>query len=67
MNHDEPHAPDSTSPDAESLGDRTKIEIRGLDFHYGHHQALKGIDLDIPAQRVTAFIGPSGCGKSTLL
>ena len=30
-------------------------------------QALNDIDLDIPANRVTALIGPSGCGKSTLL
>ncbi|HEY6093996.1 MAG TPA: phosphate ABC transporter ATP-binding protein PstB, partial [Gallionellaceae bacterium] len=29
--------------------------------------ALKGINLDIPEKKVTAFIGPSGCGKSTLL
>src|SRR6266540_2783760 len=30
-------------------------------------QALFGVDMQIPARRVTAFIGPSGCGKSTLL
>jgi ABC-type sugar transport system ATPase subunit len=29
--------------------------------------ALKGINMDIPEGKVTAFIGPSGCGKSTLL
>jgi len=28
---------------------------------------LKGINLDIPADQVTALIGPSGCGKSTFL
>jgi phosphate transport system ATP-binding protein len=28
---------------------------------------VKDIDIDIPAQRITALIGPSGCGKSTLL
>ncbi|MFZ5660115.1 MAG: phosphate ABC transporter ATP-binding protein PstB [Pseudomonadota bacterium] len=44
-----------------------KISIRNLDFHYGKFHALKCINLDIPAQKVTAFIGPSGCGKSTLL
>ena len=36
-------------------------------FYEGGKQALHGIDLTIPKQRVTAFIGPSGCGKSTLL
>jgi phosphate transport system ATP-binding protein len=44
-----------------------KIEIRGLDFFYGKAQALKAVDLTVPANAVTAIIGPSGCGKSTLL
>ena len=43
------------------------IRCRNLDGWYGDFQALHGIDLDIPENRVTAFIGPSGCGKSTLL
>jgi phosphate transport system ATP-binding protein len=46
---------------------RPKLRIRELNFYYGEYQALKGISLDIPENRVTAFIGPSGCGKSTLL
>ena len=46
---------------------RTAIEVRSMDFSYGASKALTGIDLDIPAGEVTAFIGPSGCGKSTLL
>ena len=44
-----------------------KITVRDLNFYYGKFHALKGINLDIPANKVTAFIGPSGCGKSTLL
>ena len=36
-------------------------------FWYGPTQVLFNLNLDIPKQRVTAFIGPSGCGKSTLL
>src|SRR5260370_29646523 len=44
-----------------------KIEVQGVPFYYGKTHALKGIDLTIYANRVTAFIGPSGCGKSTLL
>ena len=47
--------------------DRPKLKVNGLDFHYGAFHALKGVTLEIPANRVTAFIGPSGCGKSTLL
>ncbi len=44
-----------------------KISTQSLNFYYGKFHALKNINLDIPASRVTAFIGPSGCGKSTLL
>ncbi|MBE6992666.1 MAG: phosphate ABC transporter ATP-binding protein [Ruminococcaceae bacterium] len=44
-----------------------KFEIDSLKLNYGDFQALKGINLNIPANEITAFIGPSGCGKSTLL
>ena len=44
-----------------------KITIENMELHYGDFKALKGIDLNIPANEITAFIGPSGCGKSTLL
>ena len=44
------------------------LSVRGLNLSYeGGKQALYDVNLDIPKQRVTAFIGPSGCGKSTLL
>ena len=43
------------------------IHIRELKLWYGEDQALQGIDMAIPRNRVTAFVGPSGCGKSTLL
>lgn len=42
-----------------------KISVRGLDFYYDGHKALKNNDLDIAKNQVTAIIGPSGCGKST--
>src|ERR1700754_4916981 len=45
----------------------TKLRVKGLNFYYGAFHALKGVNLEIPEKRVTAFIGPSGCGKSTLL
>ena len=45
----------------------TKISVKDLNFFYGKFHALKGINLEIPENKVTAFIGPSGCGKSTLL
>jgi phosphate transport system ATP-binding protein len=44
-----------------------KVSVRGLDFFYGDHRALKSISVPLYRERVTAFIGPSGCGKSTLL
>ncbi len=44
-----------------------KISARGVQVHYGDKPALKGIDLDVPGNQVTALIGPSGCGKSTFL
>ena len=46
---------------------KTKIAVKDLNFYYGKFHALKGINLEIPENKVTAFIGPSGCGKSTLL
>ncbi len=44
-----------------------KFTIRNMKLWYGDFQALKGIDLHLAANEITAFIGPSGCGKSTLL
>lgn len=44
------------------------LSVKNVNLYYeGGKQALYDIGLDIPKQRVTAFIGPSGCGKSTLL
>jgi len=43
------------------------LEAERLSVWYGATQALKGIDIAIPRNRITALIGPSGCGKSTLL
>ena len=45
----------------------SKISVKDLNFYYGKFHALKNINLEIPENKVTAFIGPSGCGKSTLL
>ncbi|WP_270940829.1 phosphate ABC transporter ATP-binding protein PstB [Romboutsia lituseburensis] len=45
----------------------SKISVKNLELYYGDNKALKGIDIDIDENEVTAFIGPSGCGKSTFL
>lgn len=45
----------------------TKLRAKDIDFFYGQNQALHGVSLDFPKNKVTALIGPSGCGKSTFL
>ena len=45
----------------------TCLEVKDFNLFYGDKQALHGVNMTIPKNRVTAFIGPSGCGKSTLL
>ncbi|MGH9774371.1 MAG: phosphate ABC transporter ATP-binding protein PstB [Candidatus Acidiferrales bacterium] len=44
-----------------------RFKVSNLNFYYAAKQVLYEINLDIPANRVTALIGPSGCGKSTFL
>jgi phosphate transport system ATP-binding protein len=46
---------------------RLRAEARSLDFYYGTFKALKGVQMPIYENKVTALIGPSGCGKSTFL
>lgn len=43
------------------------FDINNVNLHYGEKHVLKGVNLKINQNEVTAFIGPSGCGKSTLL
>ena len=43
------------------------LSARALNLYYGENHALKNINIDIPANEITALIGPSGCGKSTFL
>lgn len=44
-----------------------KFTIRDMNLYYGKFHALKSVNLNMPENKITAFIGPSGCGKSTLL
>jgi len=57
----------TTTHVAEEVAMPLRFQIRDVNFYYGAKQALHGISLDVPANRVTALIGPSGCGKSTFL
>jgi phosphate transport system ATP-binding protein len=43
------------------------IQAKDINFYYGDFHALKGINMEMERNTVTAFIGPSGCGKSTFL
>jgi len=51
----------------EILGQKAIIELVDLSVTYDSVQALKGVSLKIPENRVTVIIGPSGCGKSSTL
>ncbi len=53
------------TPDPQAAG--PKISLKDVNFYYGKFHALKDVNMDLQANKVTAFIGPSGCGKSTLL
>jgi phosphate transport system ATP-binding protein len=44
-----------------------KLEAKNVDVFYGTNKVLKGVNISIKPNTVTAFIGPSGCGKSTFL
>lgn len=56
-----------TSTVPEFVADQVALSVKDLSLSYGRTKALKDINVDIPKEKVTAFIGPSGCGKSTLL
>ncbi|MBC8161198.1 MAG: phosphate ABC transporter ATP-binding protein, partial [Roseiflexaceae bacterium] len=43
------------------------LETRDMSVYYGTFRAVKGVNLPIERQTITALIGPSGCGKSTVL
>jgi len=43
------------------------LDLKDLNVYYGDFHAVSNVNLEIPKNRITAFIGPSGCGKSTVL
>jgi len=50
---------------AESVGELARIEQVHKSF--GRQEVLRGIDLRLPAGRITGLLGPSGCGKTTIV
>jgi phosphate transport system ATP-binding protein len=53
--------------ETESQTRETVFDIQGLHASYGPNVAIKGVDLEIYRNVITAVIGPSGCGKSTFI
>lgn len=45
----------------------SKLALNDVNIFYGDFHAVQNVNMQVPAQAVTAFIGPSGCGKSTVL
>jgi phosphate transport system ATP-binding protein len=43
------------------------IKVKDLNAYYGRQHSLKNVNIDFPANQVTAIIGPSGSGKSTVV
>ena len=56
----------SGPPDRSRQGDIV-FRTQDLAVRYGSVLAVRGVSMDIAANRITAIIGPSGCGKSTLI
>ena len=50
-----------------SVHKTSKIEVKDVKVWYDDFNAIKGINMGIKPNTITAFIGPSGCGKSTFL
>ncbi len=43
------------------------VILTDLHAYYGEQHAVRGVNIEFPANEVTAIIGPSGCGKSTMV
>jgi ABC-type sugar transport system ATPase subunit len=48
-------------------GDAPLLQLENIGKSFGPVQALAGINLDVPAGKVTALVGDNGAGKSTLI
>ena len=55
------------APSATAEPQETVFELTDFSAWYGTFRAVKDINLEISARRITSIIGPSGTGKSTLL
>ncbi|QTX05185.1 ABC transporter ATP-binding protein [Agromyces archimandritae] len=55
----------STAPEASAPP--PALAAHGVEIGYDGRRVIDGLDLELPAGRVTAIVGPNACGKSTLL
>ena len=60
-------ASDASERPAVAAAGGHSVSLKGLHAYYGQQHSIKGIDIDFPANEVTAIIGPSGSGKSTVV
>jgi len=59
--------PEKTTNAASTPAETAELSAENLSLAYEGRVVVDGLDLDIPAGRVTAIVGPNACGKSTLL
>jgi phosphate transport system ATP-binding protein len=60
--------PRERSPDEEPERARELVfNLSDVEIAYSGVTAVTGVNLDIAANEISAFIGPSGCGKTTVL
>lgn len=63
MPHTTPEPATSLAPDRST----SLIRATGLRKSYGDFEAVRGIDLDVPAGEAFGFLGPNGAGKSSTM
>ena len=52
---------------ADAIPTRGAVEFRHVGLRYGEHEALRDINILVPAGSSLAIVGPTGAGKSTLV
>jgi ABC-type sugar transport system ATPase subunit len=52
---------------APGSADQPLLSLRGISKSFGAVQALRGVDFDIMAGKITALVGDNGAGKSTMI
>ncbi|HLX77780.1 MAG TPA: phosphate ABC transporter ATP-binding protein [Acidimicrobiales bacterium] len=52
---------------SEPQHEREALVLKDVSVSFDGRLAVKNVSVEVPGNRVTAFVGPSGCGKTTLL